>query len=438
MQPLKKYASVNLSNVDKLTKENEKSVKLCNYTDVYKNWAITNDLEKSFLNASANEKEIAKFLLHKGQVALTKDSETKDDIGISTYIADNFDNVILGYHCALISPNLEKLDGQYLNLLLHTPYARKFFENCAGGSGQRYTLPVDVIKEFPVNLPSIKTQKIIGTFFSNIDRKISINRKISTELESFAKTIYDYWFLQFEFPDANGRPYKSSGGRMVWNEALKREVPEGWVVEEIRKHVSISRGLSYSSEDLIGDGVPMLNLNSFNPNYTYKAEGLKTFSGKYKSDDIIHPYDLVVAVTQQTSIDIINDTDVIGKSILVPDIFDNDVVSSMDVCTVFADDEMNKYYLNMLFKQKFYRKYITGFANGTKIKHLDINGMLDFKFTVPDKSVLNKYTGFAKACEEKKSELQRENRDLAALRDFLLPMLMNGQVTFKDEKECPA
>jgi len=344
------------------------------------------------------------------------------------------EKVIFHYHIWKIELS-ENIDKSYLYywLLLST---KSFYKNTHGSTMLHLTK--EDMENKIINLPSIEKQISISHVLSQIDAKITLNNQISTELESFAKTIYDYWFLQFEFPDANGKPYKSSGGRMVWNEALKREVPEGWVVEEIRKHVSISRGLSYSSEDLIGDGVPMLNLNSFNPNYTYKAEGLKTFSGKYKSDDIIHPYDLVVAVTQQTSIDIINDTDVIGKSILVPDIFDNDVVSSMDVCTVFADDEMNKYYLNMLFKQKFYRKYITGFANGTKIKHLDINGMLDFKFTVPDKSVLNKYTGFAKACEEKKSELQRENRDLAALRDFLLPMLMNGQVTFKDEKECSA
>lgn len=312
MQPLKKYASVNLSNVDKLTKENEKSVKLCNYTDVYKNWAITKDLENSFMNASANEKEIAKFSLHKGQVAITKDSETKDDIGISTYIADNFDNVILGYHCALISPNLEKLDGQYLNLLLRTPYAQKYFENYAGGSGQRYTLPVDVIEEFSVNLPSIKTQKIIGTFFSNIDRKISINSKISTELESLAKTIYDYWFLQFEFPNEEGKPYRSSGGKMVWSEELKREVPEGWNVAKLGNLISFNRGISYNSNSIEGSGVPMINLASFKPDSTYNAEGIKTYSGEYSKEKILCPYHLVMCNTQQTDID--PEKDIVGKS----------------------------------------------------------------------------------------------------------------------------
>ena len=91
----------------------------------------------NFMLATARPNEISKFQLRKGQVALTKDSETRDDIGISTYIADDFDDVILGYHCALITPNKDILDGRYLNALMHTDYAKKYFAFNASGSGQR-------------------------------------------------------------------------------------------------------------------------------------------------------------------------------------------------------------------------------------------------------------------------------------------------------------
>ena len=136
----------------------------------------------SFMVASANSKEIKKFVLKKGQVAFTKDSETRDDIGIPTYIADDFDDVLLGYHCALISPNEKILNGKYLNAFMNSYYIQKFFENTASGSGQRYTLSIDTIECVPILLPQIEEQEIIGDFFSFLDRKIALNRAINQNL----------------------------------------------------------------------------------------------------------------------------------------------------------------------------------------------------------------------------------------------------------------
>ena len=134
---LKKYklgeiATIEISGVDKKTKENEIPVKLCNFTDVYHNWAVTKDMTDSFMDASVNQKEFDIFSLKKGQVAFTKDSETRDDIGIPTYIADDFENVVLGYHTALITPDKTKLSGKYLNAFMNTSYIKKYFEICNG------------------------------------------------------------------------------------------------------------------------------------------------------------------------------------------------------------------------------------------------------------------------------------------------------------------
>jgi type I restriction enzyme S subunit len=200
------------------------------------------------MEATARQSEIDRFTLHKGQVALTKDSETRFDIGIPTYIADDFDNVILGYHNALITPNPDFLNGKYLNALLHTEYARTYFANNASGSGQRYALSVDALNSFPIYLPPIDVQERIGNIFSTIDRKIELNREINRNLEAMAKQLYDYWFVQFDFPDENGKPYKSSGGEMVWNEKLKREIPKGWSVNNIFDELSVQYGFPFSTE----------------------------------------------------------------------------------------------------------------------------------------------------------------------------------------------
>ena len=230
---LKRYklgdiAEIIISSVDKKTKDGEQKVRLCNFVDVYHNWAITKSMHNSFMIASAKEKDIERLSLKKGYVALTKDSETRDDIGISTYIADNLNNVILGYHCALVKPNEDILSGKYLNAFLHSNYIKKYFELNATGSGMRYTLSIQTLYDMPILLPSLEEQEYIGDIFSTIDKKIELNRSINHNLESMAKQLYDYWFVQFDFPDENGKPYKSSGGKMVWNEKLKREIPEGW------------------------------------------------------------------------------------------------------------------------------------------------------------------------------------------------------------------
>ena len=228
-------ANIDISGIDKKTKDGEQSVRLCNFTDVYYNWAITKNMYDGLMEASASESDIESFLLRKGMVVITKDSETRDDIGISTYIADDFEDVVLGYHCALIVPKddipeEDRVYGKYLNALLHTKYAQKYFYNNATGSGQRYTLSKESIEDMSVFLPTYREQVRIGNYLSDIDRKIEINNLINAELESMAKQIYDYWYIQFDFPNENNKPYKSSGGKMIWNDILKREIPDGWDV----------------------------------------------------------------------------------------------------------------------------------------------------------------------------------------------------------------
>lgn len=155
---LKNVANIVISNVDKKSKETEVPVILCNFTDVYYNWSITKEKCEQFMRATASNNEIEKFTIKQGDVAITKDSETRDDIGISTYFDSVSDNVLLGYHCALIRPNKNCLDGAYINALLNTSYAKKYFAYNASGSGQRFSLSIDSISNFSFELPSLSNQ----------------------------------------------------------------------------------------------------------------------------------------------------------------------------------------------------------------------------------------------------------------------------------------
>ena len=150
----------------------------------YHNWAITSNLSQSFMAATASVNNIKRFSLKKGYVAFTKDSETRDDIGIPAYIADDLDNTVLGYHCALVKPNTDILSGKYLNAFLHSDYIKKYFELNATGSGMRYTLSTETLNNIPILAPSLEMQEFIGNIFSDIDRKICLNRQINDNLRS--------------------------------------------------------------------------------------------------------------------------------------------------------------------------------------------------------------------------------------------------------------
>ncbi|MCQ2124177.1 MAG: restriction endonuclease subunit S [Fibrobacter sp.] len=238
---MKKYrladiAEIVISSVDKKTKPGEKIVRLCNFTDVYHNWAIKQSDYDSFMVASASDSNINKLSLKKGFVAFTKDSETRDDIGISTYIADDFEDVVLGYHCALAKPNEDIVYGKYLNAFMSSDYIKKYFELNATGSGMRFTLAVSTMEDMPIMLPSMKVQKKVGDMLSDFDRRIENLRAQNRVLEQTAKTIYDYTFLQ------------CAGKEKVYNKVLNRNIPVDWEVKKLGDLVDVNCSTAKKNE----------------------------------------------------------------------------------------------------------------------------------------------------------------------------------------------
>lgn len=426
---LKKYrlsdiAQIEISGVDKKTKKGELPVRLCNFVDVYYNWAITKEKAKSFMAASAKQTEIDKCSIGKGMVAITKDSETRDDIGVATYIADDFEDVLLGYHCALITPNPAVVDGKYLNAFMHTRYIQKYFENNASGSGQRYTLSNDTISNIPVLLPSIEEQHIIGKLLADLDRKIELNKQINDNLEEMAKQLYDYWFVQFDFPNEDGKPYKSSGGAMVWKEKLKREIPQGWSISNVKSLIEpIERGISYSSDDLLDPfATPMINLACFSKAGDYRLGEMKFFSGKVSNDKLISPMDMLIACTDMTQ-----GADIIGRPILASDEYDQYTFST-DLALITPKGKF-KMYLYYTLRTPFYHKYIRPFASGTTVKHLNLIGVENYGLPVPPIEIQSKFEDLITPIKEKQSKNLNEINALTKQRDELLPLLMNGQAT---------
>lgn len=342
----------------------------------------------------------------------------------------------------------DKLNPNYAFYLIPSKLVRKQLSVAAQQTKIRHTSP-DKIKGCTVWIPEYDKQEKIGKLLSSLDDKIALNNRINAKLEQMAKRLYDYWFVQFDFPvschselvsdshseemlnqvqhDERIKPYKSTGGKMVWNEKLKREIPEGWEVKKLGTLFTTNRGVSYSTKTISGDkGIPMINLASFYPDGSYKIDGIKTYTGEYTNEKVLKPFDLVMCNTQQTAIDF--SKDIIGKALLVPDIFKGDITSSHHVNTLKVQNEKLKFYLYRLFNTDYFHAYISHYASGTNIMGLDFDGVENYSAVIPSKKVLSKFADFTLNIEKMKSEIIRQNKKLISLRDRLLPLLMNGQV----------
>ena len=268
----------------------------------------------------------------------------------------------------------------------------------------------------------------IGNMMVDIMSKINVNRQINDNLEAMAKQLYDYWFVQFDFPNEEGKPYKSSGGAMVWNEKLKREIPQGWSISNVKSLIEpIERGISYSSDDLLDPfATPMINLACFSKAGDYRLGEMKFFSGKVSNDKLISPMDMLIACTDMTQ-----GADIIGRPILASDEYDQYTFST-DLALITPKGKF-KMYLYYTLRTPFYHKYIRPFASGTTVKHLNLIGVENYGLPVPPIEIQSKFEDLITPVKEKQSKNLNEINALTKQRDELLPLLMNGQASVNSD-----
>lgn len=277
-----------------------------------------------------------------------------------------------------------------------------------------------------LDLPTIDNQEKVASILSDIDNKIELNNKIISELESIAKTIYNYWFLQFEFPNENGKPYKSSGGKMVWNEELKREIPEGWSIKKLSDVVEVI--------DNRGKNPPTASSNTRFPIIdvaTLRKRGrcISYIDIKnYVTEDV---YKTWFRAGHPQKGDILFST--VGSLAETKLFYPNrcyDGVIAQNIVG-FRNKEIYSYLYQMINSEK---KQIIGYKIGSVQPSLKVGHVLEHKFLYPNNNILNKYCDMLEPINGYINKLNQENHELETLRDFLLPMLMNGQVTFKEDE----
>lgn len=340
------------------------------------------------------------FILKKGDIITPLTEQVAGLLGETARIPED-DLYIQSGDVGLVIPNESKLDNKYAYYLLASPLIKRQLGAAAQQTKIRHTSP-DKIKDCEAWLPSLEYQKKAGELLDDINFKMKCNNKINAELESMAKTIYDYWFLQFEFPNEEGKPYKSSGGKMVWNEELKREIPESWEVKVIEDFCRIFTGKKDVNQALESGEYKFF---SCSPEYKYSNE--KLHSGK------------AILVSGNGSYT--------GRTIFVNDSFD--LYQRTYACVSSTDKDLLEYiYYSML---RVFTQKVGGGTHGSAIPYIVFDDIAK-EPVLYNADIVEKYQKIVIPLQEKIIKNQRENEELTSLRDFLLPMLMNGQIGFKD------
>ena len=246
----------------------------------------------------------------------------------------------------------------------------------------------------------------------SIDKKIELNNKINTELEAMAKLIYDYWFVQFDFPDANGKPYKSSGGKMIYNEALKREIPVDWDVKELGEIANITMGQSPSGTSYNDTGLGTIFFQG-STDFGYRFPSVRQYTtepGRFaKSGDIL----LSVRAPVGT-LNIADNNCCIGRGLAA--------LNSKHSADSFL------FYVMLYFKKIFDRRNTAGTTFGSITK----DDLFSLRLVYPTSETLGEYNKKVAVYNQKILNNHQQNQELIKLRDWLLPMLMNAQVTVND------
>lgn len=298
------------------------------------------------------------------------------------------------------------------------------------GSGTTFAeISGSVVKNLKFKLPDLPTQTAIAEILSSLDDKIELNNQINKELEALAQALFKHWFIDFEFPNEKGQPYKSSGGEMVQSEL--GEIPKGWKISIFQDHLDVERGLSYKGSGLSDpqNGIPMINLNSVHEGGGYKYEGLKYYSGVYKEKHLIKPWDLAVTNTEQGhKYLLIGFPGVVPKEIGKYGIFSHHIYR----VRTKSYSHLSNQFFNYLMLQKSIREQIIGAANGTTVNMLKIHGLENPKFIEPSAAICSSFSQLIESIWEAKENSHSESQALKKLRDSLLPKLISGELEVKD------
>lgn len=348
---------------------------------------------------------LPQYILRKGDIVFGRSGT----IDRHTCIDDEYVGAFQGTNC--IRVRLKDVSyAIYVSYYLNLEPVKRKISLSAGKTTQQY-ITTDNLAQIDILLPDEKVMKGIEHTLSMLDRKININNAINKELERAAKLIYDYWFVQFDFPDTEGNPYRSSGGEMEYNKQLKREIPKGWRVDLLGKKLNMQRGVepgseAYSEVETDTYTVPFIRVSDL---------GLKPalyISEKAANGTGCLPSDVLVSFDGS-----------VGKMAIA---MEGAYSSGIRKITP-RDNDYSDALIYFIFQSEEIQKTISKYAVGSNILHAA--GAIEHLLFPFGKEVVQDFISKIEPLYKKMVNNYQQNKELILLRDFLLPLLMNGQVT---------
>ena len=344
---------------------------------------------------------------------------TEQAIGLlgSTAIIPESGKYIQSQDVAKIVCKEHLLDKDFAFYLISSNLVKQQLSAAAQQTKIRHTSP-DKIKDCIVWIPELEEQKRIGKLLRTIDLKIELNRQLNHNLEAMAKQLYDYWFVQFDFPDENGKPYKSSGGKMVWDKRLKREIPLLWKAKMVEEVADVYNGATPSTVNELNYGGDIVwitpkDLSDQKQKFVYQGERNISQVGYDSCSTHLLPSNTIL-MSSRAPIGLL----AIAKTELCTNQgFKSFVSKSKNIATYLY------YYLQYHITQ------IEQLGTGTTFKEVSREDILKFPMLKPSDNVLDLWEEIVSALNDRQLEIQKENENLIKQRNELLPLLMNGQVS---------
>lgn len=339
------------------------------------------------------------------------------------------DEIILhGMNVLRIKTNRDVLNPVYANYFFQTEYYKQCIDNIRKDAINQSSFSIGDFQKLVIPLPEIEYQEKIADVLSSLDRKIALNRAINRNLEALAKQLYDYWFVQFDFPDENGKPYKSSGGKMVWNEDIQMSIPYGWNVCRLSDFIGKNNTGDWGTDEPSGNsieigcirGADILSLNDLPKRYIKSN----------KVEKLLTEWDVVIEVSGGSPVQ------ATGRSAYItPGVIERNGgnISCSNFCHAFSfkdyrDSAYFFYVWNMFYDNGIMFNY-EGKTSGIKNFMTDV--FLANKWINAPKTLIVKFYNVIKEIYAKMDANISENNSLTKQRDELLPLLMNGQVTIE-------
>lgn len=387
------------------------------FSTVFNNYFLPEELP-DLMDTSLKEQEI--FSVKKDDVFITRTSETVDALAMSCVAVKDYPKATFSGFVKRLRPKTTGIVySKYIAFFLRSKYFRKVLD-CNTIMTLRASFNEDMFSFLYLYLPDYEEQVRIGDLLYKMEMKIRTNNKINDNLEQQLMLLYDYWFTQFDFPDNDGNPYQTSGGKMVWNDTLKRNIPENWKVQSV-----ISNCLS----SIIKPGVEIFNTKTYLATADVKGTSISTgtivdYDGRESRANMQPSINSVWFAKMKNSIKHLY----LNKEM-------QPIISSSILSTGFCGLQCNEIsfeYIASYVSNAYFEIHKDMLAHGATQEAVNNDDLAGVHIIIPEDTVLRAYHETTQAIYAQISKNICENQELVKLRDWLLPMLMNGQATISD------